>query len=282
MTRTPLRHRLPMTRLRMAAARAIYHPLHLFLRGDQHTIERGGITYEVDISEGVDLSLYIFGSFQQHVLSAVQVPDDGIVFDVGANIGTVTLPLAQKIARGRVFAFEPAHHVFARLERNLALNPELAARVTPVQTFLSDSVGDGSDLQAIASWRVDGSADDAHPLSGGSAQDASGVPATTLDSFCTDHNVSRVDFIKIDTEGYELDVLRGGVGILETHRPPVVFEIGLYGLTERGHSFSEFESLFASLDYMLINTKTGRVVTAANHRHEVPERSTTDLLAEPQ
>jgi FkbM family methyltransferase len=266
----------------MAAARVIYHPLHFVLRGDQRTIKRNGITYDVDISEGVELSLFVFGGFQPHVLSAVKVPDDWIVFDVGANIGTVTLPLAKRVQHGRVFAFEPTHYTFARLERNLALNPHLAARVVAVQAFLSDSVGDGTDLEAVASWRVDRAAPEAHPLSGGSVQDTTDVPATTLDAFCVDQDIHRVDFIKIDTEGHELDVLSGAIGTLTTHRPPVVFEMGLYALADRGQSFGDFEALFTSLDYRLINTKTGRVVTQGNHHHEVPERSTTDLLAEPQ
>jgi tRNA G37 N-methylase Trm5 len=135
-----LLNRLPRTRIKLAVARKLYMALRLVLRRDRYCIERGGIRYEVDLSEGLDLSLFLFGSFQKHVTDVkyIKIPEDSIVIDVGANAGLMSLRYARTAARGRVYAFEPTHSGYARLKRNLGLNPELAARVIPVQAFVSD------------------------------------------------------------------------------------------------------------------------------------------------
>lgn len=191
----------------------------------------------------------------------------------------MTLAFARQAPRGRVVAFEPTHSGFARLKENLALNPELAARVTAVQAFLSDRSADRHDLSACSSWKLDGSDADPHPLHGGTVTAADGVPAFSLDDFCRDRGVDRLDLLKIDTDGHELAVLRGARGTLERLRPPVIFEIGLYLLEERGIRVEEYFDLLDPLGYTWINCKSGRDVTRGNVAREVPLRSTTDILA---
>src|SRR5882672_8081783 len=123
----PLFHRLPMTRLRVFAARMIYRGLKLFLRDDRRRIRRGGINYQVDLSEGIDLSLFVFGSFQNHVTSTryFSLPADAVVFDIGANVGGIALRFAQRVPYGFVYAFEPTAYSYQKLLTNLSLNAEL-------------------------------------------------------------------------------------------------------------------------------------------------------------
>ena len=59
--------RLPWTRLRIAMAKVLYRLVHLVYRQDKRVIERSGISYEVDLSEGIDLAVFLFGNFQRHV-----------------------------------------------------------------------------------------------------------------------------------------------------------------------------------------------------------------------
>src|SRR5256885_82445 len=63
---SPLWQRLPTTRFKLFAARMIYRGLKLLLRNDRRRIRRRGINYEVDLSEGIDLSIFVFGGFQDH------------------------------------------------------------------------------------------------------------------------------------------------------------------------------------------------------------------------
>jgi len=275
---------LPRTKIKIAIARAIHGVLRLFLRDDRHQITRGGIRYDVDISEGLDLSLYLFGSFQKYVtdLKYLDLPDDAIVLDVGANAGATALRYAKRFRRGEVYAFEPTDSGFARLSRNLMLNPQLNPRIVPVQSFVSDFATPSPGITAYSSWDLKTRPSQIrHAVHGGVAATADGVGAITLDSFCEDRGIDRVDFIKIDTDGHELPVLKGAVGIIKAHRPAVLFEVGLYLLEERGISFELFCDFFSSLGYKMINAENGRPISRAGYDREIPAKATIDILALP-
>lgn len=281
--KTAILDKIPMTRVKLFIARILYLVLHTLLHKDNHLIRRKGIVYQVDLSEGVDLSLFLFGNFQNHVVNQkhVELKDDDVVFDVGANIGSMALGFAQQLPRGHVYAFEPTDFAFSKILNNLALNPHLAKRITPVQFFLSDQTKSDHEIQAYASWKVDGSAANIHRLHGGAVKSAQSVPAVTLDDYCSINRIQRVDLIKIDTDGHELKVLRGARRTVEKNRPYIIFEIGLYILKEQKIEFEQIYRYFAGYNYYLFNGKGGQQITLENFSYRIPGRSTTDIIAVP-
>jgi len=283
-TQTPLLHRLPMTMLKLFAARMMYRSLKLLLRDDRRRIRRGGINYEVDLSEGIDLSLFLFGGFQNHVTNTkyFSLPADAVVFDIGANIGGTALRFAQRVPYGLVYAFEPTAYAYQKLLTNLSLNAELAARVTPIQAFVSDQAISNCSIAAYSSWKIDGSAVMAHPLHGGVMQTAESIDAVTIDDFCKGNEITRLDLIKIDTDGHEFQILRGARLTLERYLPHIIFEAGLYLIEERGDSFEQYVDYLSAFGYSLINSSNGHQITRDNYRREIPLRSTTDVVATPQ
>ncbi|HEX4963663.1 MAG TPA: FkbM family methyltransferase [Thermoanaerobaculia bacterium] len=279
-----LLNRLPLTRIKIGIARLLYRGLPPGYRRQKRRIRRGGIHYEVDLSEGIDLSLFLFGGFQQHVTRTpfAVIPDDAVILDVGANAGVMALQFAKLAPRGHVYACEPTHYAFARLQTNLRLNPDLAARITAVQTFVSADSGDQPTAHIFASWKVDGTRSaDQHPVHLGTPVSAAGVGAVTLDGLVASYGLSRVDLVKIDTDGHELSVLQGALRTLERFRPVVIFEVGLYVMEERGIGFAHYEEVFRPLGYRIVDSKTGREITAANHGRLIPARGTLDALALP-
>jgi FkbM family methyltransferase len=281
--KTPILNIIPMTRVKLFIARILYLLVHMLLRNDIHRIRRKGIVYQVDLSEGVDLSLFLFGSFQDHVTSQkyVQLEDDAVIFDVGANIGGMALRFAQQVPRGHVYAFEPTDFAFSKLLNNLSLNPHLAKAITAVQLFLSDQTASRHQIQAYASWKVDGSASNAHRLHGGMLKSARSVAAVTLDDYCANNGIDRVDLIKIDTDGHELSVLKGAWRTVAKNRPYIIFEIGLYVLQEQHIAFEQIYEYFAEYGYHLFDTRGGQGITLQNFSYRIPERSTTDIIAVP-
>ena len=167
--------------------------------------------------------------------------------DVGANVGAATLPMARAVgAAGRVIAVEPGPPYVARLKANLALNVGLADRVSIHQLGLSDAPG-------TLVWRPDpdnpanAGLSAAHP---DRVPNEVSVPVTTLDDLMSQLGVDRLDFIKVDVEGMELEVFRGGRRTLETLRPVVLFET-LEMFREKRRERTGVADIFAAIEDLL-------------------------------
>jgi FkbM family methyltransferase len=272
------------TRFKMKVAHAIFAIMRFLNIREERVIYRGGLKFEVDISEGIDLSLFLFGHFQNHVSrnKFISLPKDAVIFDVGANFGSISLPFATGHDRAVVYAFEPTHSAMAKLKRNIELNVDiLGRRVIPIQAFISDSNTNSSTLAAFSSWPVDSLDGDRHPVHLGVSKDAT-KKQITLDSFIQDRGIDRVDLIKIDTDGYELDVLRGAADLLRRFRPLVIFELTAYLMKERQISFSDYEELLLPLGYQLLDAKSFGKVAESNIEKLIPPGGGIDILAIPK
>jgi FkbM family methyltransferase len=140
--------------------------------------------------------------------------EGAVLFDVGAFKGQYSLLLGQYAPQQtRIFCFEPNERVFPELETNLAHLP----RCAPQNIALSDQVGE-LDFFVRGDREVSGhSSFHDKTLSGVHHCEAKRrtVAVTTLDKFCTDHRIEHIDFLKLDVEGHELQVLHGAKGLLE-------------------------------------------------------------------
>jgi FkbM family methyltransferase len=133
----------------------------------------------------------------------------GIVLDVGANIGQTTVTMAQRFPSADIYSLEPFPAGFAELKAKTAAYRRirccnLACGASPgVAVFRGDvdpTMG-----------RLDFSARQDAEMA---QSDGTQVKVTTVDVFCGDNRLKRISFLKIDTEGGDLDVLRGAEGML--------------------------------------------------------------------
>jgi FkbM family methyltransferase len=267
------------TKIRLARAMASTL-LCLGFRAERR-IRRGDVVYEVDLREGIDLSLFLFGAFQRHVLQTVRqlVPVDGVVIDVGANIGAVALPAAAHLAHGHVYAFEPTDFAWSKLERNVELNPQLRDRVTLVKSFVADTEASESRMIAYSSWPVVHPADaELHPVHKGAAKPAA-CGQTTLDQFVEERGLTRLSLIKIDTDGHEFSVLSGAMETLRRFCPVVLFEACDYLMKPPRPAFADFEALFHSAGYTI--RAGAHEMNAAEFYARCPRGGGLDLVAMP-
>ena len=134
-----------------------------------------------------------------------------VVVDGGAGFGETALVYAQQVGpEGRVVAVELEPSNLAIIERNLALNPELAARIEVVDGALWSSEGTEVSYGAMAGQ--------SSVLGGGGAS----ARSVTVDGL----GLERVDVLKLDVEGAEAEALRGAAKTLERDRPRL--EIAAY------------------------------------------------------
>jgi len=272
-----------MTRIRIFLARILYKFVRVFYRSDRQIITRKGITYQVDLSEGIELSLFLFGGFQSYIIenSFISLARDAVVLDIGANVGSMALQFAQKVPNGCVYAYEATGYAFRKFLKNLELNPVLSKRIVPINKIVSDGSGDGRDMLTFASWKVDGRAARMHSLHGGTLMEA--VSETvSIDEFCLSKRIDRVDLLKIDTDGHEFTILKGARETIKRYKPGIIFEIGGYVMNEHGITFRDYYDYFSKMGYSMFNAKNDQPVNMNNFKNQIPMRSTTDIIAVPQ
>lgn len=249
-------------------------------------VRRGGIRWCLDLSEGIDFSIYLLGAFERstaNTLGKLAKPSD-VVFDIGANVGAHTLRLARSVGpTGRVFAFEPADFAFAKLQRNLDLNPELQARTSAHQLFLAAAPGANGQNEIYASWPLETDSS-VHPKHRGRLVAASKASTDTLDHFVARERIERLNLIKIDVDGQELPVLQGGLAVLTKFRPILVMEMSPYVHAEHHNSFAALVALLRDAGYSIRDADTWKplALEAAELEAIIPDGASINVIARPK
>ena len=145
-----------------------------------------------------------------HLLRRVARP---VVFDVGANSGDWAAMVARLAPTSEIHAFEPqarlAEQLFARLP-GVTVNSVAVGDQAGSLTLYDYADRPGSQHASL----VPGVIDRVHRAT----PQESTVPVTTLDIYCAERGVASIDLLKIDVEGFELNVLRGAERLLREGR----------------------------------------------------------------
>lgn len=163
-----------------------------------------------------------FPEIELRYLDALEPNSIDIAVDVGAALGPYSWILNRKSRR--VFAFEPGEVHGRYLEASVS-----GTRVTLVRAAVGESTGTvkmytaGSDVHANHSATISAS----NPVATQSGAVVREVPQVTLDGYFADHLKpgDRIDFLKVDVEGYEGAVFRGAAQIIQAHKPLIICEI---------------------------------------------------------
>jgi FkbM family methyltransferase len=189
-----------------------------------------------------------------------QLPPDGVVLDIGANIGIMTVLMARRVSRGRVHAFEPIPDNFRTLQRNVEHFG--LSNVTLHQLALGEEQGELEMVMPEEQHvRMQGLS---HVVGAPGSGDPDGrryrVPQVRLDDLDVLADTP-IAGIKIDVENFEQYVLRGGRQLLERWHPPIYAELG------PNENRTRCLELVGSLGYTPGVLEGGRVVTYEPERH---------------
>jgi FkbM family methyltransferase len=212
------------------------------LRAEAETLRfrRDGVDWSIPVSDSkISRMLFETGGFHHDELLGLLrwlesnnylTIDKDLIIDIGANIGTTTIPLALETDR-RVLAIEPDPNNFHHLQLNVAHN-HLGARVSCLQDAVSNQPG---RVRMIVN---PGSAGNTEILEEG-ATHAQGpvieVEANTLDDILHEHQISadQVALVWSDTEGFERQVIESGRSLWSAGVPLYV-EVWSPGLSRHG------------------------------------------------
>lgn len=143
--------------------------------------------------------------YNQH---GINVSEGDTVVDIGAHIGVFSVYAADRSKTGQVYAFEPFIENFKRLDRHKTINSKTnlnifnqgVSNIDGTQTlFLSpdnNTGGHSLHLKNESDNKVE-------------------IQTITLPKFCDDHQIEKIDFLKLDCEGAEFDILKSNEAILD-------------------------------------------------------------------
>lgn len=170
-------------------------------------------------------------------------------FDIGANIGYYTALMRQVVGRpGQVHAFEANPVTYQIIKHSAKANDwdNVTINHCAVASEKGEiSINPGKSLEEIADLEN-------YNLGGWSIARSSGdvkIPAIALDDYCDEHNVMP-KFMKIDVEGFELEVLKGAKNILSTEKPPMMVEFS--NDVNDSNGLSELYEYIESHDYAIL------------------------------
>ncbi|MGB7601699.1 MAG: FkbM family methyltransferase [Candidatus Sulfotelmatobacter sp.] len=181
------------------------------------------------------------GAWEPGVMSTIAhlVKPGDVCLDIGANIGVHALVMSDLVGEGHVYAFEPSSTNQSHLLQNIRDNA--ATNITPLNFGLSnltesrtfhylprfpgcsfatrEATGKGVQHMIERAWGI--------PL----VSETETVQFTTLDEWVASNNIRRLDFIKMDVEGFERFVIEGGRTTLRKFGPRLITEFNKKSLT---------------------------------------------------
>lgn len=204
---------------------------HLVARADEF-----GLELECYAADVIGRHLFKRGAIERAmtavVIERVLLEPADACFDIGANIGWYSLILDRIAPAGAaVFAFEPDPDNYRLLAANVRRNQAAKVQASPC--------GLGQRAGTATLFRYSHKNRGRHSMLGDAAGEPITVEVTTLDDFREAHAPGRpVGFVKIDVEGFELPVLRGGTRTLAAARAALV-ELSPARMAQAGHGFGE-------------------------------------------
>jgi FkbM family methyltransferase len=231
--------------------------LRVLLRYRNGEHEVGGLKLWLDPSSNMGYRLLRYGDLEGDMSAAIErllQPGESFV-DLGANEGWYSLLAARRVGpSGRVLAVEPQERLWPILLRNFALNRFGQCSLVPV------AVGTESDAEIALAPRVNTGAS-SMAVKGGwrrALRSHQRVLVRPLDDVVLDRGIERVDVLKIDIEGYELNALRSASRLLKERRVAnVLMEFHDAELAALGQDRTQVETLLRDAGFHEVSRDGG-------------------------
>jgi FkbM family methyltransferase len=214
-----------------------------------HEVRAGGLRWLLDPADHQQAGVFWLGEMDRwerfHLAAALD--SQAVFLDIGANFGYYSISLARQTG-AKVVAFEPQAEVAQQLSKHVEING-LAARVHVQTVALSDVAG------SVSMTCYEGN-------TGKTAisDEPGGVEVVRLDDWVKFNPLDRLDAIKMDVEGVEARVLRGGMETLRRFRPKLLLEVNPFALSRQGETAVQLAALLTQMNYKIHRIHRGSLV----------------------
>lgn len=193
------------------------------------------------------------------------IPEDAVVIDVGAHAGQMTRMFAAMAPRGRVYSFEPAAYARSILEIAVKM------RRVPNVAIFPYALGDNEGELTLATPLKRKARSMGYGLTHVTGGEEAGAPneftekvrATTLDAFAVEEGLTRLDFVKVDIEGWEGRFIAGAERTLARLKPTLLLELHAEMLKRGGDTPEDIFETLSGLGYRAMKLPNATQAVAA-------------------
>jgi FkbM family methyltransferase len=215
-------------------------------------LHNSAITVTCDITQLLQRHLYFWGSYElEHCEHWKRLARRSqVIFDVGANLGLYSLLAAEANPMTQIHSFEPTPEILARLKAHLELNQIDNVKVNALgvgshtgRAVLREDLG-SAGINDGMNFMIDSEIP--------TQESDRLVSLTSLDDYCRQHDLDRIDLVKMDIEGGEYQALLGARRLLQTQSIGCLFiELAEWAASRSGHSTLEIKTLLEENGYQL-------------------------------
>ncbi|GAB4546546.1 MAG: FkbM family methyltransferase [Pleurocapsa sp.] len=213
---------------------------------------RNGIIKGLKFNAGESCPELALGTYEvpiQNIFAQYLHPGD-VFYDIGSNVGFFSIIAAQLVGEGgKVYAFEPGQENANSIRHNAQLNK--FKQIEVIEKAVSHSSGSGQLLLAKYSGGHALATADAPPDLAGEVT----VDLVSIDDLIAQNKIAPPNFVKVDVEGAELDVLKGMKQTIKTHQPTIIYEIDDGDRTAYDRKYQELANFLESLNYRVTQTE---------------------------
>lgn len=191
------------------------------------------------------------------------------IFDIGANVGNYSISLKNVFPNASIYAFEPNPLTFKLLQEKTKINENIHCfkigfsnlkGVSEIFSYKSDESSEHASLykdvisdlhneNSISSFQID---------------------LETLDGFCSEHKIEKINFVKIDTEGHEYSVLMGASNLIKSKAIDIIqFEFNEMNVISRIFLKDFYDILFDNYDFFRLDSKKLIPMKEYSTTHEI-------------
>ena len=273
------------TNNKILIAKIIFKTLIFFGFKKKIIIKRNTIKWNIDISEGIDLSIFLFGAFQQELVKSIlryifdnNKPKNTFfnIIDVGANVGDKSLSLSRDLLKKnffnfKIFTIEPTDYAFKKQINNINLNPILKKKIFPSKYFISNNKS--KPKKVYSSWSLEKKRNTHQVHQGVLKRVNKFTKNITLDNFIKKNKIKDQIILKIDVDGFEMDVLRSSIKTLRKRKPIIFMEYAPYLFNEQGTRMKEFYNFIKKYHYETYDLNFNKL-----DKIKVDDGSTIDII----
>lgn len=229
-------------------------PSYMYKKDTYRMAVCNGIRMKINLRHYNDHLTYWFfknNILLQNIIDVIR--PDYIVMDVGVNIGYYLLNFANKAKKGYVHGFEPNPIVYDFAKNNCNLNP--------FQNIKLNNIGLGHCKNLFEMSQINDNLGMNRIVASGTQTNIFLIEVEKLDDYVSMHSLARVDVMKIDVEGFEMNVLLGAEQTIIKWKPSLFIEIDEENLQMNNGSFKAMNDWLTSKGYIILNALTLTILT---------------------